>query len=246
MQNCYECGKKGMWQASLYWEGERRWWHCRNCDHWQLEVPAQGLRLPPKVLYFDIETSLTEMQVSVFDMRVRSGWLDWHEITNPFYIICWTAAWVNDKPLRLHSGAVTGWEARRRCDKRHLRGLWELLDLADYVVGHNSKAFDIKKTATRFLLNGFPEPSLFKQIDTWTEAKKRFKPESQALDYWARLLGSLRKDEMRREDWRAINRGDEKTIRKMLKYNRGDILAGIEIFKKFRAYIESSGGVLIK
>lgn len=231
-----------MWTPSPYWEDNRRWWHCRNCDHWQLELPAQGLRIPPKVLYYDIETALVKMEIDVFDMRVRSGWLDWHNITRPFYVISWAAAWVDDKTPRLYSDAVTGYEAKRRKDKRCLQGLWDLIDQADYVVGHNVKAFDHKKIETRFLLNNMGRPSDCAAVDTLTLAKKYFKPESQALDYWQTLFGGQNKDHMVREDWEEVNKGNQKIINKMHKYNRGDVQAGINLLHKFVNYIESNGG----
>lgn len=240
MQNCYECAKK-MWTGSQYWEGNRRWHQCRNCGHWQLEVPPQGLRIPAKVLYFDIETSLIEMTVKVFDMRVHSGWLDWHDITRPFYVISWAAAWVDEHEPRVHSGAVTAYEARRRSDKRHLRRLWDMMDLADYCVGHNSKSFDHKKVETRFLLNNMGAPSEYKTRDTLTMARKHFKAESNALDYWMRLIKGQQKEHMVREDWEAANKGDQKTINKMERYNRGDVMSGIQLLKAFMAHIESSG-----
>ncbi len=232
-----------MWQPSRYWEKNRRWWQCRNCGEWQLGFETGIAKIPPRVLYFDIETSLTEMVVKTFDMRVRSGWLDWHEITKPFYVISWAAAWYSpDKTPKLYSNHVTGKEAIKRDDKRCLQELWELMDYADWVVGHNSKAFDVKKVETRFLLNSMGTPSDYKQKDTLAEAKKRFKAESNALDYWAQLLGADRKDDMRRADWEAVDRGDEKTIRKMHRYNRGDVKAGMQVLKQFQEHIESNSG----
>lgn len=234
-----------MWTATEYWEGNRRWWRCRNCeDHYQLESPAQGLRIPPKVLYFDIETSLVPMNVNVFDMRLRSGWLDWHDIEKPFYIISWAAAWyrTDGRKPNIYSDAVTAYEAKRRRDKRCLRGLWELMDLADYTVGHNIKAFDNKKAETRFLLNGMGRPSDSKYEDTLTLAKKKFKPESQALDYWMWLLGEERKEKMVKADWEEVDKGNQKAINKMHRYNRGDIRRGLALLNTFVEYVESNGG----
>ncbi len=213
---------------------------CR-CGHVQLEESPIEMVVPPKVLYFDIETSTSEMKVDVFSMRVRSGWLDWHDIAKPFYVICWSAAWVDDKPLKVMSDAVTPNEARKRKDKRCLQGLWDLIDGADYVVGHNSKGFDVKMINTRFMLNHMGMPSDFKQVDTLTLARARFRPESQALAYWSRLLGGNPKDHMVREDWEECNKGNPKAINKMRKYNKGDVREGINVLRKFVEHIESNG-----
>lgn len=245
MKNCEDCRKARLWRKSPYWTDNRRWWRCR-CGHWQLEEPPQGLDIvKPKILYFDIETSLVEMKIDVFDMRVRSGWLDWHDITKPFYVISWAAAWVTEN-IRVMSDAVTGKEAVKRDDKRCLMRLWNLIDNADYVVGHNSKAFDIKKIETRFLLNQMGAPTEFKQFDTLMQAKKRLKPESQALAYWSRLLGGNPKDHMIREDWQEVNKGNDRIIRKMQHYNKGDVREGVYILKEFTAYFESNGTKLFR
>lgn len=241
---CENCRKVRTWRKSAYWTGNRRWWLCR-CGHWQLGYAPIADVVPPKILYLDIETSLIEMKVQVFDMRVRSGWLDWHDITQPFYVISWAAAWLQDD-IRVMSDAVTATEALKRDDKRCLTRLWNLIDSADYVVGHNSKSFDVKKIETRFLLNRMGTPTEFKQFDTLTKAKQRLKPESQALDYWARLLGGNKKDHMIREDWQEVNKGNQRIINKMRHYNKGDVREGVHILKEFKQYFESNGARLFQ
>ena len=149
--NCPECGfQKWVKTDKVNTETGIPKWACGRCG-----AIVDGYRHPvrqaPKVLYLDIETSLTELRN--FGTKVPSGYLSYKMIKRPFFIICWAAAWVTDKNPRVISGAVTGCEAKRRCDKRHLQDLWTLMNDADYVVGHNAKGFDIKKVETRFLIN---------------------------------------------------------------------------------------------
>ena len=244
LKNCENCRKKNLFRKTGRFVTvgglQRREMVCR-CGWIQLEEAPQEEVIPPKVLYFDIETSLIEMKVQTFDLRVRSGWLDWHEIEKSFYIISWAAAWVNDKPIKILSGAVTGEEAKERNDGRMLQGLWKLMEAADYVVGHNSKSFDVKKVETRFMLNHMPAPAEFRQVDTLQIAKKRFRSESNALAYWSKLFGGNPKDHMVREDWIAVNEGCQKTINKMRKYNKGDVREGVNDLLNFMRYIESNG-----
>ena len=84
-------------------------------------------------------------------------------------------------------------------------------------------------------------PSEYKKRDTLSMAKKHFKAESNALDYWMRLIKGQQKEHMVREDWEAVNNGDQKTINKMEKYNRGDVVSGMQLLKTFMEHIESSG-----
>ena len=187
------------------------------------------------------------MTIDVFDMRVHSGWLDWHDITESFYVICWSAAWVKrDKDIKVMADAVTAQEALNRHDKRCLQGLWDLMDQADYWVGHNSKAFDVKKVYTRFLMNNMGAPQDGKQVDTLTLARKYFKPESHALAYWSQLLGGNPKDKMVREDWLECSKGNQKAINKMLRYNKGDVREGVNVLRRFVTHIESNGTIVFK
>jgi hypothetical protein len=242
MLTCTNCHKKGLFRKPVRWikidNLLRREMTCR-CGHKQLEEAPQEIKIPPRILYIDIETSKVEFKVRQFDRQVRSGWLDWHDITKPFCIICWSAAWVTDRAPRVMSGALTACETKHRQDKRHLKILWDLLDNADYVVGHNVKGFDLGKIEARFILNDMLAPEEYKVRDTLTMAKSRFKHESNALDYWMQQFNDLRKDKMRGEDWDRVDAGDQRAINKMVHYNRGDVRAGISLLKRFVVYVES-------
>lgn len=245
MKSCEKCRKRGLFRKTGKWikiNGlERREMICR-CGNVQLEEAPQNTVVFPKILYIDIETSTMKLEIETFDLKLRSDRLDWRDIVKSFYIISWAAAWVGDGEARIISDAVTPAEAKRRDDKRCLKKLWELIDQkADYVVGHNSKNFDIKKLETRFFLNHMGTPSKYKQRDTLQIAKKRFRNESNALAYWSKLLGGNPKDHMIKDDWLEVNKGNEKIIRKMLKYNKGDVREGVNILRQFVEYIESNG-----
>ena len=242
MQNCYVCSKKNLWQSTPYWQDKQRWWKCRNCGSDQLEVPPQGLRIPPKILYLDIETAL--MKVDIFSTFVPGKYISWKAIDKKSFIICWAAAWITDeeKPLKVYSDAVTSREAKRGADKRCLEKLFALMDESDYIVGHNARAFDIKKINTRFLHNKMGAPLESKVIDTLPLARKIFKEDSNALEHWSMILGGTAKDDMRMEDWKRIcNNGDEASLRKMVRYCRGDIRNGVLVFREFDNWVRASG-----
>lgn len=208
-----------------------------------MEVPAQALQIPPRVLYFDVETAL--MKVDMFNLYVPGKYISWKNIERHSYVICWAAAWVPDDPARrltVHSDSVTQREALRGDDRRALQGLWNLLDRADYVVGHNSNGFDIKKSNYRFIVNGMPAPTEYKQLDTLTMARKYFKSDSNALEFWSLRLGGEPKDDMDLDDWKRICLdGDPASLRKMERYCRGDVREGVGVYRKFKSWIESSG-----
>lgn len=147
--------------------------------------------------------------------------------------------------MRVMSDVITTDEAKKQNDKRTLSGLWDLMNRADVLVGHNIKSFDTKKAHLRFLLNKMGAPDLsVKQIDTLSLAKKYFKNDSNSLGYWLERLGKSSKDKMNSEDWDLCKTGDERTLRKMRRYNKQDVRGGAEVFLEFRKYIESGGGVV--
>lgn len=243
MQNCDGCLKKNLWQSSQYWTDEQRWWRCRNCGHWQLEVPPQGLKIAPKILYFDIERSL--MTFYSYERAVRSGYLPKEWIRQEAFIICWAAGWIGGKVIK--SACVTQAEALRRDDRRVLQELWHMLDSADIITGHNVTDFDYKKVNQRFLVHEMGVPSVGKVMDTLKMAKKHFPFESNSLEYISTHLGGRPKKEINLADWiRIVETGDPATLRKAERYCKGDVREGVYVFNRFVDHIQSSGTQVYK
>lgn len=248
MTNCQECGFK-KWYKTNYYETvirgtekhKVRMWRCRKCGHVQAEVPP-FIKQKPKILYYDIETAL--MKVDIFNLFIPGKFISWKSIREKSFVVSWAAGWVGRKGIE--SAAVTPREAKAGNDKRILQALWTLMDSADYVCGHNSNRFDNKFVNYRFLKNGISAPLGYRTFDTLTFARKYFKNDSNALEHWSLDLGGEPKDEMDIEDWKAVGRGDEKAIRKMETYNRGDVRSGIVVLERFTGWIASSGVEVFK
>ena len=124
MKNCAGCIKKNMWHMSQYWDGDRRWGQCRNCGAWQLEEQPQGIKIPPKVLYLDIETAL--MKVYAYDLFVPGKRIHKDMIAQLGFVVCWSAAWLSgdNKPRRIMSDVLTHAEAKTQNDKRIASSIW--------------------------------------------------------------------------------------------------------------------------
>lgn len=239
MQNCTVCTKKNLWTSTGRTIDGKREWQCRNCRHVQLEEAPQGLDIPPKVLYFDIETAL--MKVTTF--RTGRQYVTWKSVEQDSFVICWGAAWMHEPKITVMSNCVTPAEARKQNDYNCLWGLWELMDEADYIVGHNMRAFDWKTVNARFIEHGWPAPHETKIVDTLLMSRRRFRVDSHALEAWSKRLGGKPKADMRREDWEACMKGDERALSKMHRYCRGDIREGVHITKQFQQYYESATGL---
>ena len=68
-------------------------------------------------------------------------------------------------------------------------------------------------------------------------ARKAWKLESYTLDYICKYLGIAGKDKMGMEDWTGIqDTGDEKLLRKMMKYNRGDVKNGVKVLEILKGW----------
>ena len=170
-----------------------------------------------------------------FGLRVRGEFVNPDLLDKEYYIICWSASWVGSNEV--YSGCVTPQAARKWSDKAILKPIWKLMDEADVISGHNVSGFDIKRLNARFLLNGMNPPLDFAVMDTLKVARNRFSFESNKLDYIAKRLGFRPKDAMGLDDWKKIaESGDEKTLAKMQKYNKGDVREGKKVLETLKGW----------
>lgn len=253
MQNCQICLKRNLWQSSQWWEWEnkqytRRWWLCRNCGHYQVESPPQGLKVAPKVLYLDIETAM--MKVYAYDLYVPTKRISKDMIAEHSFVICWSAAWLDDnnEVKRIMSGVCTPAEAKKQNDKRIIEKIHGLIDEADVCIGHNSDNFDLKVLNWRFLLYGLPFPADWKKkVDTYKLSGKYTRPPSKGLESLSLALGGKPKQGLTREEWIAIvETGNEKLLAKANRYCRGDVREGAGVYRHYAASITASGKVLFR
>lgn len=176
-----------------------------------------------------------------WSLKVPSKYLNREMIAQESFIISWAAGWVGEK--KIISACVTSKEAKNHDDKRIMKELFELMDNADYVIGHNNKKFDIKQVNWRFKCNGLDAPISYKVIDTLQLSRKWFAAPSHCLEYLSVKRGGNPKDGMEFDDWkRIVLNGDVDRLKKMERYNRGDVREGIAVFEDFARWIETSGG----
>jgi uncharacterized protein YprB with RNaseH-like and TPR domain len=108
---------------------------------------------------------------------------------------------------------------------------------ADIIAGHNVDKFDMRRANTRFLKGGLEPVMGKKTLDTLKIARSKFSFESNKLDYVSQWLGFRGKDDIRNADWnRIVSTGDEATLKKVLKYNKGDVTNGKAVLQKLMNY----------
>lgn len=243
-----------MWQSTKWvdWNTGARIWRCRNCKNYQTELPAQGLRIPPKILYIDIETAL--ISVDVYDLYIPGKRINKDMINRRRFVINWAAAWVNPQTYEIKkilTGVVTEREAKQQDDKRIVQEIFNLMDEADYLCWHNGDSFDHKILKWRFLFHGMGYPSQSKTVDTF-KLSGQGKPESRGLEYISTELGGNRKKGLDADEWRKIVRAstpaEERTklLRKSSRYCRGDVQEGVHVLKHYVRAIEQSGKIVFR
>ena len=225
--NCSKCGeptiKKGIRN------GKQRLL-CKN-NHW-----TWGHIIHPgnKILLFDIET--TPMEVFVWGL-FNNKFISHDNVIADWNILSWSAKWLCGS--KIMSAVQTPDEAIGRDDYRILGKLWQLMDQADIIIGHNIDRFDIKKINTRFYVNGYIPPSPYQTIDTLKVAKKSFAFSSNRLDYLGQLMTNKGKISTNFDLWKRCLRGESKALKEMDTYCRGDVCLTEEVYFELRPWIKS-------
>ncbi len=176
----------------------------------------------PNILPIDIESahilawvwSLFKPMIAISqiekDWHILSWVAKWHNVNGLFY----DAIWFNsvDKRYSLEAEKLT------------LEPLWILLDKADIVVAHNAKRFDVAKINAKFFEHNMSPPSPFKVVDTLQVAKRNFNFSSNKLDHISKLKGIGEKLKTDFDLWLGVMAGDAGSCKKMLRYNKKDVI----------------------
>lgn len=182
-----------------------------------------------KILLWDIETAPVVAAVwGLFNQNIQ------HEsIIQDWYMICAAWKWL-DKPKIYTSSVLEGED--HTDDLPIVETLHHTLSQADAIVAHNGNAFDLKKFNARVIKHGLEPLPYIPLIDTLKIARAHFKFTSNRLDYLGDFLEVGRKVETEKGLWMKCLNGDKGAIKRMLKYNRGDITLLEDVYMKLRPF----------
>lgn len=138
----------------------------------------------PKILFIDIET----MPALVWTWSFWNANIGLNQVVNPGRTICFAAKWYGSDETIFASEWNDGTEGM-------VQKAWDLLDEADIVVHFYGSRFDVPHLNSMFLKQGLTPPNPYKQIDLKIAVAKRFKFDSNKLDFVARILGLEGKEE---------------------------------------------------
>lgn len=188
---------------------------------------------PPKILLFDIETSLmetysfTKYPTSIHDDCIMSD----------TFMISWASKWLFEDEI--DAMKLTPKEAIAKDDRRITEGLWQKLEEADIIIGHNCRKFDIKIANTRFLKHKLGLPTPYESIDTLLHFRKMFRLPSNRLDFIAKnVLGIEGKHKTSMDLWIKCMFGDKESIDYMDEYCQYDVKILEDAYLYIRPYIK--------
>lgn len=187
-----------------------------------------------KVLIFDLE--FAPMLCYSFDLWDQN--IGINQIVSDSFMLSWAAKYLNES--KVYFDVLTSEEAVAGDDLRITKSIWELLNNCDVVVGHNIRSFDLLKLNVRILNHNLLPIRKSQIIDTLLIARKNFSFPSNALKYVNRFLKIKEKIQNEGFDlWSKCMDGDEKALKIMDDYCRGDILAEEDLYYKLRPFISN-------
>lgn len=182
-----------------------------------------------KILKLDIETAPAVAYVWNLFQR---GALSIDKVISAGYTLCWAAQWHGEKEVKFSS--VWNHDIVYMLLKIH-----KLLDEADAVVHYYGRKFDIPTLNREFVKYNIDPPSPYHQIDLIETVRKRFKFDSNKLDFVCRELGLGAKVQHKGMAlWIGCMDGDPKAQRKMEVYNKQDVRLLGKLYKHILPWIQ--------
>jgi len=182
-----------------------------------------------KILTLDIETSPIDAYVwGLWQQNVNIA-----GINNPTRMLSWAAKWYGEKEVLSMNEFDHG-------EDNMVRGIYDLVNQADAIVGWNSKNFDMKHLNREFVERGFVPPTEYKHIDLLATVRQQFKFPSNKLDYVAGiLLNEHKMDTGGFGLWLGCLAGDAKAWAKMVKYNVADVKLTERMYDRLKGWIKN-------
>lgn len=185
----------------------------------------------PKILVFDCEVA--PILSYVWGRWKQNIYQD--QILQESYVLTYGCKWLGQEEIIF--GNLSAGEALAEDDKRLVKEVHDLFDMADIIIGHNIIQYDTKVLNTRFLLYGLKPPKPYKCIDTLRIARNKFRLSSNKLNDICEFLGLESKFENGGfKTWRGYMRGEEESIRTMIDYQIRDVNITENVYLKIRAW----------
>lgn len=188
-----------------------------------------------KILLIDLET--TPIEAYTWGPKWETNLI---EVIEQSKVLSYSAKWLNGKHWTKGWPDYKGYKKGLLNDKAIVHDIWGLLNQADVVVTQNGKSFDIRVLNTRFLKHKLSPPSPYKVIDPKVEAKRYLRLPSNSLDDICDYFGIGRKIEHEGFGlWLKCMAGDKNAWKRMLRYNRHDVVLMEQVYLLLRPYMKT-------
>jgi len=190
-----------------------------------------------KRLFFDLETSPC---IGFFWKPGYKLNISHDNIISENAVICASYKWQDEKKVH-----TLTWN--KGDDKKLLEKFLPIAMRADEIIAHNGDRYDIPWLNTRALKHGIGPVPIWKTVDTLAIARKRFRFNSNRLDYIGKFLFGEGKIETSFGLWRDIVMNNcPKAMKKMVKYCEKDVVLLQNVWEEIEKYhnVKSHVGVL--
>jgi len=192
----------------------------------------------PNIILWDIETGFNA--VALFSLHDKANEnINYANLLSERYLIC--ASW---KKLdgKTHHVSVLDDMARFKLNPHDdyvvVKKLHDVLSSADVLVAHNGDRFDLLMFNARAIYHGLTPLPAIPSVDTLKIARKKFRFNSNRLDYLARLLGIGAKMQTSPGLWMRAFQGKVSAIREMIKYSKQDVDVLEKVYYKLRPWAD--------
>lgn len=187
-----------------------------------------------RIAILDIERQ-SGIADGIWELR-QNGWLNPSQVIDRPRTICFAYKWFGEETVEFHA------EWDKHGAKGMIKKAHKVLDEADFVIGWNSKRFDIPHLRTEMIVHGLPPYSPAKDIDLMVQAKRHFKFLSNRMNEVAKVLDQKGKAATGGNDlWRKLRnaRGDElrEARQLMAEYNCRDVELTEELYLLMRPWL---------
>lgn len=190
----------------------------------------------PKVLIWDIET----LPNVVASFGVWNQNIGKHQLIKETSMICAAWKWMGEK--KIHTAAITDYDSFKENvfdDKQLVADIAKVVAEADVLIHHNGDKFDKKYLNSRLVYHGLDPLPRQLAVDTYKACKANFNFTYNSLAYVAKKLGVEQKGDISMPVWLDIIQGKRSAVKKMLKYNKQDVVVLEEVYNKLRPFIHN-------
>jgi len=188
-----------------------------------------------KTIFLDIETA----PMKSFHWKRWKENIGQNQVLSESFIIAFSYQFLGEEERYFLTTSPSDVLAENDSDLVH--SLYDILNDADIIIGHNINKFDIPFINSRMAYYNIQPPTHYRTIDTYRVLKQNFRLSSYKLGDVAEYFKlGCEKTKVDFTLWRSVMEGDLKAIYNMGKYCSQDVYVLYKLYKKIQPFISNS------